>query len=545
MSRIRSLVVCHWPLLAAAGLLLVVTGLLFVIATAGTGGRFVYPLDDPYIHMAMAKNLSRHGVWGVTSHGFTSASSSPLWTLLLALVYLVVGPSEIAPLLLCLVCGLLLLVVTYRLIREHGLEPWARAATLCGLVLMIPLPAVLFTGQEHVLQATFSLAFVWTTAAVINRERPLWLLAVLALLLTATRYEGLFLVFLAMLLLYGRRRYGAGVGVAAAGLLPVAAYGVASMLKGWFFLPNAVLMKAAVSRQAVRLARSAFGTTEFWKASSNIAGLWGLKQIVTTPHVFAAVLLVLLLLVLRFRQKRRFWEFDTVLGSIFLAASFLHMHLARPGPLHRYEAYLVAVGVVAVATLMHNLRPGCGRAWFRATGVAAGVAAAVMIWVGGTVTARVPQASRNIFEQQYQMGLFLRRFYQGQTIAANDIGAINWLADIKCFDVWGLGSMGVARLKVRGNLSPEALTAMAESVGVRIAIIYEDWLKLTQTKAVPARWTKVGSWRLRDNLVCGCDSVAFFACRPEERARLKECLGLFARQLPRMVIQTGEYVSEQ
>lgn len=535
----------HWPLLAGAGLLIAVTGLLFVTTTAGTGGRFVYPLDDPYIHMAMARNLSLHGVWGVTRHGFTSASSSPLWTLLLALVYLVVGPAEIAPLLLCLVCGLLLLVVTDRLIREHGLGAWARAATHCGLVLLVPLPAVLFSGQEHVLQMTLSLAFVWTTAAVMNGERPLWLLAVLALLLTATRYEGLFLVFLAMLLLARRRRYAAGGVVAASGLLPVAAYGVVSTLKGWFFLPNAVLMKAAVSHQAVRLARSALGTTEFWKAFANIAGLWGLKQIATTPHILASVFLVLLLLVLRSRQKRGFWQFDTVFGSIFLAASFLHMQFAQPGPLHRYEAYLVAVGVVAVATLMHSLRPGCSRAWFRVAGVTTVLAAAVMMWVGGTVAARVPQASQNIFEQQYQMGLFLRRFYEGQTIAANDIGAINWLADIKCFDIWGLGTMRVARLRARGNLGPEALEAAAESAGVRIAIIYEDWLKLTRTRAVPAQWTKVGSWRLRDNLVCACDSVAFFACRSEERARLKECLCLFARQLPRMVIQNGEYVSGQ
>ena len=163
---------CHWPLLAGAGLLLAITGLLSVTTTARTGGRFVYPLDDPYIHMAMAKNLSLYGVWGVTPHGFTSTSSSPLWTLLLALVYFVVGPAEIAPLLLCLVCGLLLLVVTDRLIQEHGLGPWARAATLCGLVLLVPLPAVLFTGQEHVLQTMLSLAFVWAMAAVVNRQRP-------------------------------------------------------------------------------------------------------------------------------------------------------------------------------------------------------------------------------------------------------------------------------------------------------------------------------------------------------------------------------------
>ena len=280
----------------------------------------------------------------------------------------------------------------------------------------------------------------------------------LALLLTATRYEGLFLVFCAVLLLSGRRRYGAG------GM--VAAYGVVSTLKGWFFLTNSVLMKADISHQAARLVRSGFGTTEFWKAFASIAGLWGLKQIVTTPHILAVVLLVLLLLVLGFRQKRGFWRFDTVFGSVFLAATFLHMHFAPPGPLHRCEAYLVAVGVVAVAMLTYSLRPGCSRGGFRVAGVAAELAAAVMIWVGGMVTVRVPQASQNIYQQQYQMGLlFLRRFYQDQPVAANDIGAINWLADIRCFDVWGLGSMEVARLKARGNLSPEALAAMAESAG--------------------------------------------------------------------------------
>jgi len=55
------------PPLAASGRVWVVArhhGGLYVAATARTGGRLVYPLDDPYIHMAMAKNLSLHGVWG-------------------------------------------------------------------------------------------------------------------------------------------------------------------------------------------------------------------------------------------------------------------------------------------------------------------------------------------------------------------------------------------------------------------------------------------------------------------------------------------------
>ena len=48
----------------------------------------------------------------------------------------------------------------------------------------------------------------------------------------------------------------------------------------------------------------------------------------------------------------------------------------------------------------------------------------------------IPQASKNIYEQQYQMGLFLETFYSSEKVAANDIGAIHFLADIQCLDLW-------------------------------------------------------------------------------------------------------------
>ena len=50
----------------------------------GELGHFVYPLDDTYIAMAMAKNFAAHAVWGVTPYEFTSAASTPLYVLLLA-----------------------------------------------------------------------------------------------------------------------------------------------------------------------------------------------------------------------------------------------------------------------------------------------------------------------------------------------------------------------------------------------------------------------------------------------------------------------------
>src|SRR6266851_2122500 len=61
------------------GIYLLTCATLLMLSLARTQWHLVYPLDDAYIHMAIAKNLAQHGVWGVTSHEFTSCSSSPLW----------------------------------------------------------------------------------------------------------------------------------------------------------------------------------------------------------------------------------------------------------------------------------------------------------------------------------------------------------------------------------------------------------------------------------------------------------------------------------
>lgn len=543
MSRAGRFLTHHWPLLAGVGLLLAVTAGLLAASMAGTEGRLVYPLDDPYIHMAMAKNFSQHGVWGITKYGFTSSSSSPLWTLLLSLVYLVVGPNEPALLILNLVFAVLVLVLVDRLTGRHGLSQWMRFAVLVGLVMFVPLPAVLFTGQEHVLQVFLSIALAWAAAETLTEKRRPWQVAALGLLLTATRYEGMFLVLLVAGLLVARRRARAGLAVAGAGLLPIVAYGVVSVAKGWYFLPNSVLMKSHFVQQAARLVHSGVGRPEFWKALANLAGFWGLKQIATTPHVVAPFLVVLLLGAILLRARPGFWRKEVVFGFLFLAGAFLHMHFARPGPLHRYEAYLVGMGITAIGMMFAGMPQD--RTRMRVAGVAVGLALAVMGWEGARTMVQVPLSSRNIYEQQYQMGLFLRQFYQHEAVAANDMGAVNYLADIRCLDTWGLASMDVARAKARAGLSSELLGKLADSVGVRVAVVYDVWLTGGMAGGVPRQWAKVGCWRIRDNIASACDSVTFFACRPEEQVRLKDCLRQFSASLPRAVVQTGAYVSGQ
>src|SRR4029453_12096 len=75
------------PLAVGIGLYLALTALLLWIGIRQTGHAFVYAQDDPYIHLSLARTLADHGVWGLRADQFASASSSPLWTLLLAAMW--------------------------------------------------------------------------------------------------------------------------------------------------------------------------------------------------------------------------------------------------------------------------------------------------------------------------------------------------------------------------------------------------------------------------------------------------------------------------
>src|SRR5258708_3583219 len=62
-----------------------------------TGGAIAYPLDDPFIHLALARHLAFDGVYGVTKYAFTSASSSVAWPFALAALMKVFGNHAMLP----------------------------------------------------------------------------------------------------------------------------------------------------------------------------------------------------------------------------------------------------------------------------------------------------------------------------------------------------------------------------------------------------------------------------------------------------------------
>src|SRR6185369_17160440 len=240
----------HLPLVFAVALFLAVTCYLLAHA-AFDAGDVVYSLDDGYIHMAIAKNLVRHGVWGVTPWEFTSASSSPLWVALLAVGFFILGPHVSLPLALAGLSSILLLAVASRALRGAG-APAGQAgfvllvglATLTALALFTSLPALTMQGMEHPLHAALTLlaALLLSRIAADDLRSLPWpallgygaLFAALPLL----RYESLWLVAAGAILLLLRRRYALAAIAVAAALLPLTIFGLWMVAQAILFCPR-------------------------------------------------------------------------------------------------------------------------------------------------------------------------------------------------------------------------------------------------------------------------------------------------------------------
>lgn len=68
--------------------LLALLGVLTYVGSAARAGDLGYPLDDAWIHQTYARNLIRHGEWAFVPGQPSSASTAPLFTLLLSPAYL-------------------------------------------------------------------------------------------------------------------------------------------------------------------------------------------------------------------------------------------------------------------------------------------------------------------------------------------------------------------------------------------------------------------------------------------------------------------------
>lgn len=495
-------------------------------------GHLIYTLDDTYIHMAIAKHFSKDGVFGVTKHNFTPSSSSPLWTLLLSFLFLVFGVSEFTPFIMNFFLASILIAVLSYFLEDRGFSQISKTLIFLLFIFFIPLPYLVLTGLEHILQILFSLILIFGVVnSIKTNDTDRFIITkpyiyITAFLLVSTRYEGLFLIGAIFLFLLIKKKFLNSLLLLISGLLPVIIYGIISISKGWYFIPNSILLKGR--------------TFDPFSIKSIILFLYnGLRQVIYNIHILVLLIVVVFLLLIVIKTYKRIFSRYTLAGYMFIIVTTIHLLFAKTGFFLsinyqiRYDSYLLVLGLISILfmplpELYQNIKKNR-------------IEKVILFFLiflillplserGTKILYKTPMASSNTYSNQYMLGKFVDKYYRGESILLNDIGGINFLTDIKCLDILGLSSKEPADLILKKKLNTKEIEKLGNSFKARIAIVNDALLNLYG--GVPTSWILVGQWKIKESVISPLDTISFYAIEANELKNLSNSLKEFSKTLP-------------
>ena len=471
-------------------------------------GHFVYVLDDPYIHLALAKNIW-HGHYGLNPAEYAAPSSSILWPVLLA-PFAALPFGDLAPLLINVLVTIPTILLLHHLVTralETMPEParahWA-TAIVTVLLLALNLIGVAFTGMEHSTQILVSLLVV---AGVIHERKtahaPWWLVAALVVA-PLLRYECLALSGIVLLYLLWRRHMIAVASASTLLLLTVGGFSLFLMQLGLGALPTSVIAKTVKG------------------PGDTLLDLVGRNVVSTATQSQGMFLLagLILLLVSRNVQYRSVKLCVAVTTLCFVALGTIN---AYP----RYELFCMAMLTVALLLCYQQF---ITRILRKPLQLAMIPVIALLFLLGGKnllATSVIALASNNVYAQHAQMGRFVADFYH-QPVAANDIGLVSFRGGQPVLDLWGLGSQEALSLRRSAIPPAQWLDRLTKTHHVKLIMLYQKWFP-----SVPAQWVALGDLQLDTvDITPSSPRVRFYAVDQASYREILPLLHAFAPTLP-------------
>ncbi len=495
-----------------------------------SNGVLSYPLDDTYIHMSIAKNLAQNNTWGINAQQFSAASSSILYSLLLAVLIKIFSANILIPFILNAVVAIILLIVIQKRLQKENVGFTAQLIILLLVIFFTPMPALVISGMEHTLQCLFSFLFLfnfydWWNDAKTNQTKKLPLsMYINGVLVCAIRYEGMFLVAIVCCILLFNKKIIAAFALGFISLLPIIIFGLYSVSKGSYFFPNSVLLKATP------VEASSSGAVSF---ISNI--LIDKLTFFKTGITALATQKLLLILPLTYLLFKRFLADKSAYAQILLvltACTLLQLSFASTGWFYRYEAYLILCSVIIISlVILKYAKPAISSAQkkiYPAIILVAFILIFPLLLRSAAAFSKAKQACINIYEQQNQMGNFIKKYYNNDVVAVNDIGAVSYFKQNGVFDLWGLADIDVAKSKRNNYSTPAFLYNLANSKNVKLAVVYDSWFD----SSLLNKWQKVATWQIKNNVICGDSIVSFYAVKNNFLPALKANLESYQASLP-------------
>lgn len=474
---------------------------------------FIYPLDDAYIHLAIAKNLILHGNWGMSPDQFHFSSSSPGYTLLLALGYGITGTNVWMPLLINGLVAVATWIWIYRIFP-------ARKSIWTGVIFFLaPVPLLFLCGMEHLIQCSVCMLLLWKTTEYLDKEtnNP-WQILVFAFLAVLFRYEGLFLIVAISVLaiLLQKKKFAALLMLA--GTMPVLISGGLSLYAGGTFLPLSIWMKGHSPGVSV----SELGQ---WLAT-------GIGRLYDNPFILVLGIALLILAGAAAHRHKNWKNATTICCSIVLLNLIIHALFAEIGG-YRYEAYLICMGILCIAQgVERNNFFDLFRLTVPSRFFILGAVALLLFPLLVRVVffyINYPLATQNIYHQHIQMAKFLQQYDSDSRIAVNDIGAVSFFTKVQLLDLLGIANEEVASLRKQNQYSANEVLRISTQQKIRLAVVHEEWVGIY----LPENWQKIASWTIPDNFICAFETVSWYAVNPEETERLRQALKEFEPSLPK------------
>ncbi|MCD9853926.1 hypothetical protein LUD75_04380 [Epilithonimonas sp. JDS] len=487
-----------------------------------SGSQFIYPIDDAYIHLAIAKNFGEAGFWSINTNSFDSASSSILYTIILSSLIKIFGLNVYYPMMINILAGYVTVYWIYRYFRDFYTEKELKL----GLLLFLPvslLYMMVILGMEQTLHMMLSVMAIYFIKKnfVSNFQRSDFIKLITTILfLGMIRFESMFFVFCLGILLMIDRRFKESVLVLAAGFLPIVIFGLISIQAGGFFFPNSVIIKGSYPEGNLLMS--------IWMIFQK-----GILLNISFYKLFLFPMVCIFVYVIDRYKNRSFKDFIEneklvllVFGTVILQSLFAVIKF-------RYENYLM---IMLILILVPLATPYLRFKTKNISHYLFAVSFAGFCLVGFYRLAAshpvIKVSSKNIEKQQVEMGRFLHQFYKGQKAVANDIGAIAYFGETQLLDIVGLGSTDVAKFYIENKGLNEIgfnkkyhqfLSDYISKNQYKIAVIYPKWFP----NKVPKNWIPVASWKIENNRGTAQNRVVWYSFNKKDAEVLKRNLGQF------------------
>ncbi len=495
----------------------VILGMCLAVMRA-SDGHLIFPLDDPYIHLAVAETILEGG-YGVNLEETAAPSSSILFPFLLT-VGLLAGFGGVSALAFNIPAAAFTaaLVADQIWMRAVKAGPKISAPVAYGLlalaILGLNIPGLALTGMEHSLHVLASLCAVLGLLRLYEGQGGTWMLTAGVVLGPLLRFEGiaLSLAAMAVVFLFGHRRIVFWQFTLLT--LGLGAWLLWASVMGLTVLPSSVLSKSAVSAAAHE--------RDWWIVAMNAAER--LRAAVGHSKTGSLILVPMVAAVFMIWRDRKL----ALVGVPVVLACIAHATFGLIGHWNRYEIYAVTIAA-AIVFYGFAVRMGeqaqHGRLKF--TGFALATALGFAVGFGDEFV-RTPSASQNIYRQQVQMHRFATEYFP-ERVAVNDLGQVSYGNDAFVLDLWGLGSERVRALRTtkKGELSAEDIAMLTSEAGSTYAMIYNAWFG----DSVPETWCK-GAVLTVPQVVAGSDTVQFYLIDLSRAQDFNEALARFAPTLP-------------